>query len=105
MQTGLSNQRSNCQHSLDHRESKGIPEITFPSASLTMLKPFTVWTTTNWKILKEMGLTDLLTFLVTSLYVDQNPKVRIRHRTPERFKVGKGELQGIHCHSGYLIYM
>ena len=47
MQTGLSNQRSNCQHSLDHRESKGIPAITFPSASLTMLKPFTVWTTTN----------------------------------------------------------
>ena len=47
IQTGLSNQRSNCQHSLDHRESKGIPEKTFPSASLTMLKTFTVWTTTN----------------------------------------------------------
>ena len=48
MQTGLSNQRSNCQHSLDHRESKGIPDKTFPSASLTTLKPFTVWTTTNY---------------------------------------------------------
>ena len=70
-----------------------------------MLKPFIVWTTTNWKILKEMGLPDLLTFLLISLYVDQNTKVRIRHRTTERFKVGKGELQGIHCHSGYLIYM
>ena len=46
MQTGLSNQRSNCQHSLDHRESKGIPDKTFPSASLTMLKPFTVPITT-----------------------------------------------------------
>ena len=25
------------------------------SASLTTLKPLTVWITTNWKILKEMG--------------------------------------------------
>jgi len=55
-----------------------------------MLKPLTVWTTTNWKILKEMGLPDLLTFLLISLYVDQNTKVRIRHRTTERFKIGKG---------------
>ena len=47
IQTCLNTQRSNCQHSLDHRESKGIPDKTFPSASLTMLKPFTVWTTTN----------------------------------------------------------
>ena len=41
------NQRSNCQHQLDHRESKGIPEKTSTSASLTMLKPLTVWITTN----------------------------------------------------------
>ena len=26
------------------------------SASLTMLKPLTVYITTNWKILKEMGI-------------------------------------------------
>jgi len=26
------------------------------SASLTMLKPLTVWMTTNWKILEEMGI-------------------------------------------------
>ena len=32
-------QRSNCQHSLDHIRSKGIPNT---SASLTMLKPLTV---------------------------------------------------------------
>ena len=29
---------------------------TSTSASLTMLKPLTVWITTNWKILKEMVL-------------------------------------------------
>ena len=39
------NQRSYCQHLLDHRESKRIPEKT--SASLTTLKPLSVWITTN----------------------------------------------------------
>ena len=39
-------QRSNCQHSLDHRESKGIPEKHLP-VSLTMLKPLTVWIVTD----------------------------------------------------------
>ena len=32
---------------------------TSTSALLTMPKPLTVWTTTNWKILKEMGIRDL----------------------------------------------
>ena len=41
---------------MDHRKSKGIPEKTSTSASLTMLKPLTMWITTKWKILKEMGI-------------------------------------------------
>ena len=41
------NQRSNCQHLLDHRKSKRVPEKTYTSALLTMPKPFTVWITTN----------------------------------------------------------
>ena len=41
------NHRSRCQHLLDHRNSKRIPEKTFTSASLTMPKPLTVWITTN----------------------------------------------------------
>ena len=32
------------------------------SASLIMLKPLSVWITTNWKILKVMGVSDHLTF-------------------------------------------
>ena len=31
---------------------------TSTSASLTTLKPLTVWITTNWEILKEMGIPD-----------------------------------------------
>ena len=46
------NQRANCQCSLDHRESKGIPEKHLVP-SLSTLKPLTVWITTNcgkfWK--------------------------------------------------------
>ena len=33
---------------------------TSTSALLTMLKPLTVWITTNWKILEEMGILDHL---------------------------------------------
>ena len=33
-----------------------------------MLKPLTVWITTNWKILKEMGIPDHLTCLLRNLY-------------------------------------
>ena len=41
------NQKSNCQHLLDHRKSKKIPEKTSTSALLTMPKPLTVWITIN----------------------------------------------------------
>jgi len=44
-----------------------------------------------WKILKEMGVVDHLTFLLTSLYIGQKAAVRIRHRITERFKIRKGE--------------
>ena len=47
------NQRSNCQHLLDHQTSKRIPE--------KHLLLETVWITTNWKILQKMGIPDDLT--------------------------------------------
>ena len=40
------NQRSNCQHPLDHRKSRS-PRKTSNSALLIMPKPLTVWITTN----------------------------------------------------------
>ena len=44
------NQRSNCQHPLDHSKSKRVPEKkTSISALLTMTKPLTVWITINWE--------------------------------------------------------
>ena len=41
------------------------------SASLTTLKPLTLWITTNWKIFKEMGIPDHLTCLLRILYASQ----------------------------------
>ena len=41
------------------------------SASLTILKPLTVWITTNWKILKQMELPGHFTCLLRILYVGQ----------------------------------
>ena len=35
--------------------------------SLTTLKPLTVWITTNWKVLKEMGIPDHLTCFLRNL--------------------------------------
>ena len=46
------------------------------STSLTTLKPFTVWITTNWKILKEMGIPDYLTCFLRNLYAGQEVTFR-----------------------------
>ena len=62
---------------------------TSTSASLTTLKPLIVWITTNWKILKKMGLVDYLTCLLRNLYAGQEAKVRTKHGTRDWFKIGK----------------
>ena len=47
-----------------------------------------------WEILKEMGITDYLTFLVRSLYVGQEATVRTGHGPTNWFQIGKGVHQG-----------
>ena len=47
-----------------------------------------------WKILKEMGIPDLLTCLLRSLYAGQEATVRTRHGKMACFKIGKGVHQG-----------
>src|SRR5574339_2033 len=64
------------------------------SALLTMPKPLTVWITTNWKILKEMGIPDRLTCLLRNLYAGQKATVRSGHGTRDWFQIGKGVHQG-----------
>ena len=64
------------------------------SASLTMLKPLTVWITTNWKTLEELGIPDHLTCLLRNLNAGQEATVRTQHGTTDWLKIRKGVRQG-----------
>ena len=48
----------------------------------------------QWKILKEMGITDQLTCLLRNLYAGQEATVRTGHGTTDWFQIGKGVCQG-----------
>ena len=67
---------------------------TSSSASLTMLKPLTVWITTNWKMLQEVGLPDHLTCPLWNLYAGQEATVRTGHRKMDWFQNGKAVCHG-----------
>ena len=47
-----------------------------------------------WKILKEIGIPDLLTCLLRNLYAGQEAIVRTGHGTTDCFQIGKGVHQG-----------
>ena len=67
---------------------------TSTSASLTVLKALNVWITTNWKILKQMRISDDLICLLRNLYAGQEGTVKTKHGTMNWFKIGKGVRQG-----------
>ena len=72
------NQRSNCQHPLDHRESKGIPEDYF--CFIDYLKFFDCMDhIILWKILKEIRIQDSITCLWRNLYTGQEATVGNGH--------------------------
>ena len=47
-----------------------------------------------WKILKEMGIPDHLTYRLRNLYAGQEATVRTGHGTTDWFQIGKGVRQG-----------
>ena len=90
------NQRSTCQHLLDQRKSKGIPKK-FTSASLTMLKPSTVWITT-------VENSRPFTCLLRNQYVGQ----KLTELDAEQWTgsiLGKEYVKAVYCHPAYLTYM
>ena len=81
------------------------PRKTSISALLTMPKPL-LDHNKLWKILKEMGIPDHLTYLLRNLYAGQEATVRTGHGTTDYFQIGKGVCQGyIYCHPAYLTDM
>ena len=85
---------SNCQHLLDHRKSKRVPEkhlLLF----IDCAKAFDcVDHNKLWKILKDMGIPDHLTCFLRNLYAGQETTVRTGHGTTDWFQIGKGVRQG-----------
>ena len=76
------NQRSNYQHLLYHRESKGIPGEKIYFCFTDYAKAFDgVPHNKLWKTLKEMGIPDHLTCLLWNLYAGQEATVRTGHAT------------------------
>ena len=78
---------------------------TSTSALLPMPKPLIVWTTINWKILKEMAIPDHLTCLLKNLYAGQEATVRTGHGPTDWFQEKKEYIKDVYCHPAYLTYM
>ena len=80
--------------SLGSQKKQESSRKTFHSALLNTLKPLTVWITTNWKILQEMGIPDQLTCLLRNLHAGQEATVRTENETTDWFQIRKGIHQG-----------
>ena len=85
--------------------NRGGLTSTSTSALLTMPETLTVWITTNWKILQEIGIPDHLTCLLRNLYAGQETIVRTGHGTTDWLQIGKGVCHGCILHSAYLTSM
>ena len=70
-----------------------------------MLKPLTVWITTNWKFLQEMGIPGFHTCLLINVYAGQEATIRTRHGKMDWFQIGKENIKAVYCHPTYLTYM
>ena len=67
---------------MDHQKSKRVPE-----KHLHLLYKL-------WKIPKEIGIPDHLTFLLRNLYAGQEATLRTGRGTMDWFQIGKGVYQG-----------
>ena len=85
----------NCQHPLDHRKSKRVPEKHLYFCFIDYAKAFDcVYHKILWKILKEMGIPDHLTCLLRNLHAGLEATVRTGHGTTAGFQIVKGVSQG-----------
>ena len=69
-----------------------------------MPMPLTMWITTNWKILKEMGIPDHLTHLLRNLYAGQE-ETELDTEQWTSSKLRKEYVKAVYCHPAYLNYM
>ena len=82
-------QRSNCQHPLDHGKAREFQKNIY-FCFIDYAKAFDcVDHNELWKILQEMGIPDFLTCLLRNLYAGQEATVRTGHGTTDWFQIGK----------------
>ena len=81
------NQRSNCQHLLDHVKGKNSRKK-FYFCFIDYTKAFyCIEPNKLWKILQEMGILGHLTYLLRNLYVGQEAIIRTGHETIDWFQI------------------
>ena len=85
---------------------------TFTSASLTMLKPLTVWITTNYGIFVKEEAGIFITWRQTTLPASWGTCMQDKKQQLERdveqqtgSKLGKEYIKTVHCHPANLTYM
>ena len=78
---------------------------TSTSASLTTLKPLTVWITANCGRFLEMGAPDHLTCLLRNLYQVRKQQLETDKEQKTGSKLGKGYIKAVYRHPAYLTYM
>ena len=88
------NRRSNCQHLLDHRKSKRVPEKLY-FCCVDYTKAFDCLDHNKlWKILQEMGIPDHFICFLRNLYTGQEATVRTGQETIDWFQIRQGVRQG-----------
>ena len=88
------NQRSNCQHPLDHQKAREFQKNIY-FCFIDYVKTFDCMDHNKlWKIPKEMGVPGHIPSLLRNLYACQESTVRTGHGTTDWFQIGKGVCQG-----------
>ena len=96
---------SNCQHPLDHRESKEFQK-NITSASLIMLKPLTVWITRNCgKFLRRWEYQATLPASCKTCVQVKKQQLEMDMGQRTGSKVRKEYVKAVYCHPAYLTYM
>ena len=94
------NQRSNCQHLLDHRKSKRIPE---KHLLIDYAKAFDCMHHNKlWKSFKEIGIPDHLTCLLRNLLQVKKQQLELDMKQQTDSKQEKEYIKAIYCHPAYI---
>ena len=81
--------------SVESQKKQENSRKTSTSVLLTMAKPLTVWITTNWKILQDMGIPDHMTCLLRNLYAVKKQQLEPDMEQQTGSKQGKEDIKAV----------